>query len=407
MEVVEDNEKGRPSLWQIFSIFFKIGAYAFGGFMALVAVVEHELCDRKKYLDNNAIVDGITLASILPGPLAVNVCSYVGFQLRGVKGAIAASSGVLLPSLVLIIGLGALIEKYGQLAFFNQILTAIISGVVAVIFSVVIRLSKKNVKDKWGWSLAIVAVVVMLAAPKSYKIYVTFLIIFVSGFVGWLRLKSQNFSTESKFTGLVFTKGGAAFLLFMLAILLLNYLPLGLNENGLLKMNLTFSSVSVMMFGGGYVFIPMLNDLVVNQHQWITQDLFVTSIAAGQITPGPIVISVPFIAYKLHGVVGAITSTVAIFGPPIGLILIGAQNLQQLNKSPKIRFVMQHIKAAVVGMIFFAGISIFISDFEMTDWVLTVKRTTLLIVAFVLLERFKLSLMILLPSCGLLGLLLF
>src|SRR3954470_24215346 len=87
-----------PSLWLLFLSFLRIGSTAFGGFMALISVVQNEMVERKKLLANSEMLDGISLATVLPGPIAVNVVAYVGYKLRGAPGALASTIGVILPS---------------------------------------------------------------------------------------------------------------------------------------------------------------------------------------------------------------------------------------------------------------------------------------------------------------------
>ena len=92
------------SLAYLFGNFLKIGSTAFGGFMALVSVIENIIVDRRKLLTHEDMLDGISLASVLPGPVAANVVAYVGYRLRGGWGALATASAVLLPSFLLVVG---------------------------------------------------------------------------------------------------------------------------------------------------------------------------------------------------------------------------------------------------------------------------------------------------------------
>lgn len=85
------------------------------------------------------------------------------------------------------------------------------------------------------------------------------------------------------------------------AILLLSFLPLPLGEDSLAKLFSTFSGMSLMLFGGGYVLIPMIQEVVVNNYGWGTQTEFSNAIAMSQITPGAILISAAFIGYVVKG----------------------------------------------------------------------------------------------------------
>src|SRR6266436_7360441 len=83
-----------PPLWSLFFCFLRIGSTAFGGFMALISAVQREIVERRKLLEHSEMLDGISLATVLPGPVAVNVVAFVGYKLRGGFGALVSTIGV-------------------------------------------------------------------------------------------------------------------------------------------------------------------------------------------------------------------------------------------------------------------------------------------------------------------------
>ncbi|MDJ0904069.1 MAG: chromate transporter [Xenococcus sp. MO_188.B8] len=93
------------SIYYLFWTFLKIGSTAFGGFMALVSVVENIIVERRELLNHEDMLDGISLASVLPGPVAANVVAYVGYRLRGAWGAVVTETAVVLPSFLLVVAL--------------------------------------------------------------------------------------------------------------------------------------------------------------------------------------------------------------------------------------------------------------------------------------------------------------
>jgi len=121
----------RVSLWFLFWTFLKIGSIAFGGFMALVSVVENTIVRRRGLLEHKEMLDGISLANLLPGPMAVNVVAFVGYRLRGPAGALATASGVLLPTFVLILILSHLYFTYGHIAALGNVFRGLIPAVAA------------------------------------------------------------------------------------------------------------------------------------------------------------------------------------------------------------------------------------------------------------------------------------
>jgi chromate transporter len=121
---------------------------------------------------------------------------------------------------------------------------------------------------------------------------------------------------------------------------------------------LHFSYSSVTLFGGGYVFIPALRELFVDQLHWLSQREFIDGIALGQVTPGPILISAGFIGYKVAGFWGSVAAVLAIFGPPATLTLILARFFDRIRNSSVIRSAFMGINPAVIGMVFAAFVII-------------------------------------------------
>ena len=88
---------------KLFFTFLKTGTISFGGFMMLIAMIQYEFSERKKIIRKKKILDAITMASFLPGPMAINVASYIGFIIKGWKGAVVSFIAVLLPSFIIMV----------------------------------------------------------------------------------------------------------------------------------------------------------------------------------------------------------------------------------------------------------------------------------------------------------------
>ena len=115
-----------------------------------------------------------------------------------------------------------------------------------------------------------------------------------------------------------------------------------LDPRGLPQVALTFGGLSLLLFGGGYVFIPMIQDVVVTNYGWLTTQQFLDGIAFSQLTPGPILVIATFIAQKvtmeqhglLFGMLGAVVGTIGIFAPPAVLMVTTSLALDALRHSP-------------------------------------------------------------------------
>jgi chromate transporter len=390
-----------PSLWFLFLNFLKIGSTAFGGFMVLISVVQNEMVERKKLLTHSEMVDGISLATILPGPVAVNVVAYVGYRLRGGLGALVSATGVILPAFMLIVALSAAYFHWGQIPAVNKLFLGFIPAVTAVIVHAAWGMGRKTILGVPELLIAMVACLLLL-----YKggFFTTLIIIIGAGLVGWLAFarfakmlsppppQASDHRSSKKATGIRLFSLNAP-----LAAVPFLALDAGLGA----KLFLTFAGMSVLLFGGGFVFIPMIAQIVVQEHSWLTQQEFVDAIALGQVTPGPILISAAFIGYKVMGLSGAVIATVGIFLPPALLMLAVAHFLARAKNSPTLKAVLRGIRPAVVGMIAAAAWSI--GATAVPNWLSAVIFLT----ALIALLRFRVDVAWIIPSAGLAGLLLY
>jgi chromate transporter len=390
------------SLSNLFWIFLKIGSTAFGGLMALISVVENAIVERRKLLTHEDILDGISLATCLPGPVAANVIAYAGYRIRGAWGALVASTAVLLPSFLLILGLTVVYLQAGEIPAVEKVFAGFIPAVTAIIFCAALNMSKKAIK---GWREVTIAVLAAFFLQLIGGFYITLVVIILSGLTGWFCFRDRvaKVLTESEVaqTPKLSWQKIALPLIILLGLLVLSQLPLPLGEDSLAKLFLTFSGMSLMLFGGGYVFIPAIQEIVVNNYHWVTQTEFANAIAMGQITPGPILISAAFIGYVVRGFLGAIVATVGIFFPPALLMVTLSHVLETVKNSVAIQAALKGIRPAVIGMIFTAAIVV--GQTSQLNWVSLAIFTT----AMLAILRWRVEVVFIIPIAGVIGLLLY
>jgi chromate transporter len=396
-----------PSLSYLFRKFLKIGTISFGGFMALISIVQKELVEKDRTVDNEELLDGVSLATILPGPMAVNVIAYLGYRLRGFPGGLISMLAVTLPSFLLILVLSWIYFAYGNIPEFQRFFEGVLPAVAAIILSVAIRMSRKNIKDKKQVVLAIIALVLILWIGGFF---ITLLIVLGGGITGYFLYRPSRTANADpaegegmfrELTGWI-RKNLRIFGIIVIILLILYFLPLFFPLDPVFRilhrLLFTLGGVSVTLFGGGYVFIPMLQELVVTKMHWLTNQEFIDGIAMGQITPGPIMISATFIGYKLAGIPGAVVGTLAIFVPPGLLIMFASHIMGYLKRSAHLKAVFMGIHPAVIGMIFAAGIIIGMSMPQ--EWL----QFIILAASFILAYTFRVDILFIIPLAGLAGL---
>ena len=134
-------------LFEIYFSFLKMGAVTFGGGYAMIPILERELIDKRGWTTNEELMDYYAVAQCTPGVIAVNTSTFIGYRLRGVPGAIAATAGMVFPSLVIITIIAAFIQQFAHLAVVQHAFAGIRIAVCALVLQSVWKMAKKGVVD--------------------------------------------------------------------------------------------------------------------------------------------------------------------------------------------------------------------------------------------------------------------
>ncbi|KUO48997.1 MAG: chromate transporter [Desulfitibacter sp. BRH_c19] len=149
-------------LWELFITFFKIGGFTFGGGYAMLPLIEHEICSNKKWVSEEDIVDVLAIAQSVPGAIAINSSTFIGYKTAGIKGAFAATLGVVLPSFLIILSLAGLLIKFGDNEILANAFYGIRAVVVALIVAAVFKLRKSSIKDYRTFLIAATAFIFLI-----------------------------------------------------------------------------------------------------------------------------------------------------------------------------------------------------------------------------------------------------
>jgi chromate transporter len=334
--------------------------------------------------------------------------------------------GVLLPTFVFIVVLTGLYVVYAsKVAVLSNLFAGFMPAVAAVIVSVAHRMARGVLKGQRESLLTILAALVLLAAPRAMRLYVTFSIVCSFGLAGYALFRGPNTGSPVHQAPLPWGRLlGTLAVLVLLVVAFLAHPPLA--PGGLAQLALTFSGLSLLLFGGGYVFIPMMQDVVVNNYGWLTTQQFLDGVALSQVTPGPILVIATFIAQKvmmeqsgwLYGLLGAVVGTVSIFTPPAVLMITASLALDSLKQAPGVQAALRGIRCGVLGLIVIAALVILhtsmpawpdsLSTAALTDYLRALWPTAVIFVAaLVALVRYSIDLVWIIPTAGLLGLLLY
>ena len=337
-------------LRDLFLLFLRIGSVAFGGYLAIIAMIERELAERRGVVRHRVMLDAMALATTLPGPAAVNATAYLGYYLRGLAGALVSVLGLILPSFFLMVGFGAWYQRFGDLEAVSRVFSGFAPAVVAIVVCVAMQLAKIAVEVPVQGMIVVMAAGVFLVRGGFLAVIGLIVVSAVLGIIFLRRQARKSTPTAGETTEVV---QPIAPVLILSGSLVAGTVVLHLIgcKLPLASLWVGFSEMSLLMFGGGYVSIPVMKAVVVDQHNWLGAKEFADAISLGQITPGPILISAAFIGFIVASLIGALVSTLGMFLPPALLVILCSNLHQRVAQSLWVEAAFLGIRPCVVGLI--------------------------------------------------------
>ncbi len=162
----------------LFTSFFKIGIFTFGGGLTMLPMLEREIINKQKWVDKDTLLDYYAMGQCTPGIIAVNVATFIGYKQKGTLGAIVATMGMVTPSLFIILTIAILLEPYMYLAIVQSAFAGIRVGVCALLVQSVIRLGKQGIQDQKGLVAATICFILVSFVNVSLSLIVIAIIVF-------------------------------------------------------------------------------------------------------------------------------------------------------------------------------------------------------------------------------------
>jgi chromate transporter len=397
------------TLGGLFLSFLKIGLTGFGGGFAVLLQIRNLVVQERRWLGEHDFVEALALGQSLPGTSAGNAVTYVGYRLRGWRGAGVSLSGFILPSMLLMIALAIFYDRFRALPNTEQLFHGFNSAVVALIAVTAWRMGRQTVNKPWQRILILpaFAAVVFLKATVVEVILLSGLVgIGIEAFSerrlprlqrirGLAARRQQRIRTRMairrakphKFFGGYLTEALAeerlrrmsearvaqpddeeeydnspeeieseekpssrAVLLFALPV----FAKLGLA----LSLSFIFLRIGAVTFGGGFVMIPEIQAEVVDSHHWLTHQEFADATALGQITPGPVLIMATFVGYRVAGLLGALFSTICVFLPSFLMTIAAGSSFRRFRANRQMQAFLRGVAPAVAGLLVAAAWSV-------------------------------------------------
>ena len=444
----------RVSLAEASRYWFQLGWISFGGPAGQIALMHQELVERRRWLSERRYLHALNYCMVLPGPEAIQLATYLGWLMHGVRGGLVAGGLFLLPSVIVLIALSSIYVLWGQLPLLAAVFWALKPAVLAIVVQAGWRLGRRTLHTQPLVWLAVFAFLAFSVLQWPYP-----LVIALAALAGWAAGRWQpawlalpepqtpvvavhNPSQQTAISeGTPVDAGGdfihgdatptpahARFSKRHLALTLLVWgcalglplLALGLIngwDGPLVAMGRFFSQVALVTFGGAYAVLPYVAKAAVGHFDWLSASQMVDGLALGETTPGPLIIVVAFVGFMggwNTGVFGApghwwdaVAATLVVvwftFLPSFGFILVGGPLVEATRDNLRLGAPLRAITAAVVGVIgslvlFFAAPVLWPAG--PFDW----APAGLVLLALVLLLRWRWSVLQLIGGAALVGL---
>lgn len=372
-------EDKSATLWDLARLFLKLGTTAFGGPAAHIAMLQHEVVERRGWLSQAEFLDHLGASNLIPGPTSTELVIHIGRRRGGWPGLLVAGTCFILPAAVMVGILAWAYVRFGSLPAVSGLLYGVKPVVIAVILQALWKLGGAAVKSRW------LTVVAMIALGLSL-LGVSPLLVLVAG--GALAL------TES----LMWSRGGASGVALFKTPATLAVAAGASASAGLWPIFLIFVKIGAMVFGSGYVLLVFLRSELVERHAWLTQPQLLDAVAVGQVTPGPVFTTATFLGYLLHGTSGAIAATLGIFLPAFVMVALSAPLILKIRSSRIAGAALDGINVASLALM--AVVTWQLARSALVDW----QTVALAFLSAVLLFRFpRLNSAWLVGGAGLLG----
>jgi chromate transporter len=414
---------------EAFRFWVKLGFINFGGPAGQIAIMHRELVERKRWISENQFLRALNFCMLLPGPEAQQLATYIGWRLHGTLGGVVAGAFFVIPSIFVLLLLSYLAVAYSDVSAVSGLLYGVQPVVVAVVLEAVLRIGRRTLRHAALVAFAVASfvaiyflsvpfpLVVLAAALAGFLLHFRYPEVFRPGGHDGAAADEVEDSLEK---GPDRHPSMLRNLRIVSLFVVLWAVPVGaiyLWRGGgdvLVDQALFFTGAAFVTFGGAYSVLSYIADVAVNQYGWLTADQMVQGLGLAESTPGPLIMVTQYVGFLgawkfsgpfdplLYGTMGALTTTYVTFLPCFLFIFLLAPYIELLAENRRLQAALVGVTAAVVGVIVnlavFFGSRVLFHDGGFDVFALVVAVTS-----FVVLQRFKAPIHVMVPAGALAG----
>jgi chromate transporter len=358
------------ALRELAALFLRLGATAFGGPAAHIAMMEDEVVRRRGWLTREELLDLLGATNLIPGPNSTELAIHVGHRRAGFPGLLVAGAAFILPAAAVVSAIAWAYARFGRLPAVAGVLVGVKPVVLAVVVQALVGFARTAVKGPLLAGLGIASAVAAALGANELGVLAA---------AGALAIAAAAASRRGA-SGVAPALAPLSVPLAPAAALAVAAVPLTLS-----RLFLVFLKIGSVLFGSGYVLLAFLRADLVERLGWLTEAQLLDAVAVGQVTPGPVFTTATFVGWILAGPAGAAVATVGIFLPAFFFVALSGPLVPRLRASPLAGALLDGVNVASLALMA-------VVTWQLGRAAVTGPATALLAVASgVLLVRYRLN----------------
>jgi chromate transporter len=320
----------RTTLRELAALFMRLGATAFGGPVAHIAMMRGEVVRRRKWLSEERFLDLVGATNLIPGPNSTEMAIHIGWDRRRWPGLLVAGVSFILPAALITGALAWVYVEFGSVPEARWVLYGVKPVILAIVLQALWGLTPKAARS---WPLRGLGVIAAAASALGGN---ELAVLFGSGAV-MVAIHALRTAGRTRLQ---------AFLPLVPAVAM----PVAAVTVTLPGLFWVFCKIGSVLFGSGYVLLSFLRADLVERLHWMTEAQLIDAVAVGQVTPGPVFTTATFIGYLLAGPSGALVATVGIFLPAFVFVALSGPLVPRLRASPAASAFLDGVNVASLAL---------------------------------------------------------
>ncbi|BBK38233.1 chromate transporter [Allostella sp. ATCC 35155] len=362
-----------PTFREALRVWLRIGLLSFGGPAAQIAMLHRAVVDEHRWISDRRFLHALNFCTLLPGPEAQQLATYLGWLMHGVRGGLAAGILFVLPGALVMLALSVIYATLGSVPTIAALFFGLKAAVLVLVVEALLRVARRALKGRAAWALATLAFLALYVMGVPFPLVV--LAAALVGFLAPAAFAAGGHGTAGggdtptgldaalaadpgrpvRLAAAARRAGWTALVLWLLPVAALAAAGAGTYAD----IAWFFSTMAVVTFGGAYAVLAYVAQEAVEIYRWLSAAEMLAGLGLAETTPGPLILVLQFVGflagYREGGIGGGLLGTAitlwVTFAPCFAFIFLGAPAVERLHGNRKLTGALAAVTAAVVGVI--------------------------------------------------------